>query len=300
MLDGGAPLLTHSSFAVLQIGADIICDTNGIAQVLEKVYPEPTLFPKSATGQSNESLAFLLSTVMDKLFFGHTVPQIDWTSLPKEFLMDRAELRGGSRDAEPAPLDPTVMMAASKNSQQQLHHYLTMIEHQLASSPTGWFLGTDLPHFADLQLFSPVQFIFGLRKSPGSGVAKGFDESVFPKIWEWHARLQKVANEAKHPEGNVPITPEDAMKIAEATSKAGKFLPAKIDPKAGIIGVPADKLGVNSEDNVNVRLPNVAEGKATGTEFNAMGGLYSLMRDTGKGFDVQIHFPGIGFYYSAL
>jgi hypothetical protein len=54
------------------------------------------------------------------------------------------------------------------------------------------------------------------------------------------------------------------------------------------------------QDNVNVRLPNVAEGKATGTEFNQYGGSYSLMRETGHGWKVQIHFPGIGFYHAPV
>ena len=49
-----------------------------------------------------------------------------------------------------------------------------------------------------------------------------------------------------------------------------------------------------------MRLPNVAEGKATGTEFNQYGGSYSLMRETGHGWKVQIHFPGIGFYHAPV
>lgn len=285
----------------LQIGADIYCDTNMIAQVLEKLYPTPTFFPTTRNGQDNAALAFLLSSATDKLFFQHTVPQMDWSVLPKEFLMDRAELRGGSRTEEPKPLDPQIMMAASKASQQQLHQYLTMIEQQLASSPSQWFLGTSTPHYADFQIFTPIEFAAGLRKLPGSGVAKGFDESVFPRVWKWHADLLAYCASVKHKDAGIVITPEEAFKIAEAASKAGHFRSTSTDAKADTLGVPVGKaMGVNSEDNRNVGLPNVVEGQGVGAEFNQFGGSYSVRRDTTKGFEVVTHFPGIGYYYSSL
>jgi hypothetical protein len=184
---------------------------------------------------------------MDKIFFGQVVPQMDWSVLPIEFLKDRAELRGGSREDEPAPLDPKIMMAAAKNQQQQLHHFLTLIEHQLKTSPTGWFLGTATPHYADFQLYAPIQFIAGLQQLPGSGVAKGFEATVFPTIWKWHAALQETAATAMHPQGNVPISPEDALKEAEKASKAGIFAKQTIQEKAGVVGVSGDDLGINSE-----------------------------------------------------
>lgn len=271
-----------------------------IAQALEKHFPEPTLFPKAeGSSMGHEALSYMLSQFTDKFFFGLTVPQIDWSTLPIEFLKDRAELRGGSRDEEPKPLDPNVMMASRVLANQQLHHFLSMVEHQLSSSPTGWFLGTKTPHYADYQLFAPVQFVGQLRKgSPGSGVAHGFD--VYPATWKWHKELYAYGDKVKHKEANVQISAEDAFKIAEKVAKAGTYAPAQVTEKAKTVGVPTDGLGVNSEDNVNVRMPNVAEGKATGAEFSQYGGTYSLMRDTGKGFQVQIHFPGIGYFYSKV
>lgn len=283
----------------MQIGADIYLDTNMIAQALERLYPSPSLFPLS-NGQNNAPLALLLTNAMDKLFFGHVVPQMDWSSLPIEFLKDRAELRGGSREDEPKPLDPTVMTANAQRSRQQLLHFLAMIERQLASSATGWFLGTATPHYADFQLYAPVQFVHQLRKLPGSGVAEGFDGSVFPEIWKWHAALESFCENAKHAEGNLPITPEAALEIAKSASRAGIFAPTSTCPGGATpINTPSS-IGINSEDNVSLNLPNMVEGTSTGAELNAFGGNYSVMRETGEGWKVQVHFPGVGFYHSVL
>jgi glutathione S-transferase len=35
---------------VLQIGADVYCDSNGIARELERRFPNPTLFPVAGPG----------------------------------------------------------------------------------------------------------------------------------------------------------------------------------------------------------------------------------------------------------
>ncbi|KAI9030366.1 hypothetical protein DFJ74DRAFT_467607 [Hyaloraphidium curvatum] len=295
------PVLTggYRRIPFMQIGADMYCDTNRIAAELERRYPTPSLFPKASNGQANEALAFMLSSTTDRIFFNHVVPQMDWTILPKEFLADRANMRGVSSAEPPKPLDPAVMMAASKNSQQQLHMYLSLIEAQLKSSPTGWFLGTETPHYADLQIFAPVQFIAGLQRLPGSGVAKGFGPEEYPAVWKWHAALFAYADKVKHREANEPINPEDAYKIAEEASKADHFAPHEVEAKADVLGLPK-QIGVNTEDHVNARLPNVAEGKLAGATWNATGGGYSVRRDTGKGFDVVVHVPGIGMYWSNL
>ena len=49
---------------VMQIGADIYCDTQCIALALEQYYPQPTLFPAHSQG-----LALALSQWSDAAFF---------------------------------------------------------------------------------------------------------------------------------------------------------------------------------------------------------------------------------------
>ena len=48
---------------VLQVGADVYCDTSCIARELELRWPEPTLFP-----DGNEGLALALATWADRFF----------------------------------------------------------------------------------------------------------------------------------------------------------------------------------------------------------------------------------------
>src|SRR5476649_1349392 len=58
---------------VMQIGADIYCDTQCIIRELERRFPEPTLFPKGYEGSTNEGLAWATAMWTDRSFFQNTV-----------------------------------------------------------------------------------------------------------------------------------------------------------------------------------------------------------------------------------
>jgi glutathione S-transferase len=79
---------------VMQIGADIYCDTQCIIRELERRFPEPTLFPKGYEGLGPASAmwsdrSFFQSTV--NLVFGALADQV-----PQDFIADREKLRGAS------------------------------------------------------------------------------------------------------------------------------------------------------------------------------------------------------------
>jgi glutathione S-transferase len=81
---------------VMQIGADIYCDTQCIIRELERRFPEPTLFPEACRG-----LASATAMWTDKAFFQSTVNLVFGTladKVPQEFIADREKLRGAKFD----------------------------------------------------------------------------------------------------------------------------------------------------------------------------------------------------------
>lgn len=78
---------------VMQIGADIFCDSLCIARALQERYPEPTLYPGGADG-----MAWGVARWTDGPFF-QTVLRIVFAAghrdMPDEFVADRARLYFG-------------------------------------------------------------------------------------------------------------------------------------------------------------------------------------------------------------
>src|SRR5215468_10305937 len=108
---------------VLQIGADVFCDSQLIARVLERLQPTPTLFPGGSEG-----LCFALQFWAERLLFMAAVPVIFSKiapAVPEGFIEDRRKLMGGRGDFR------AVMQAGSLVA-DQLRAHLQLLETQLA------------------------------------------------------------------------------------------------------------------------------------------------------------------------
>ena len=89
---------------VLQIGADIYCDTQLILREIERRHPSPTLYPNGEAG-----LAWMIAMWADRAFFQAGVPIIfgaEGFNVPEAFKRDREQLSG-------RPFDTEQMRAAS-------------------------------------------------------------------------------------------------------------------------------------------------------------------------------------------
>jgi len=63
-----ASLSARARGPILQVGADLSCDGQRIARVLERLHPEPSLFPAPAAGGAgSEGLCFATSLWADRL-----------------------------------------------------------------------------------------------------------------------------------------------------------------------------------------------------------------------------------------
>jgi glutathione S-transferase len=109
---------------VLQIGADIYCDSHLIALELERRHPQPTLFP-----WGGEGLATMLTAWADRVLFMPTVnfamSQIA-DKLPGGFLEDRAKMLGR------APADPDKLKSAGPRLKAEMSRHLDRIVSVLA------------------------------------------------------------------------------------------------------------------------------------------------------------------------
>src|SRR5262245_32838480 len=83
---------------VMQIGADIFCDTQMIARALEQRYPSPSLL---SGGQAGMGFASAMWT--DKVFFQSTVNLVFGSlgdKVPQDFIEDRSKMRGAPFDVK--------------------------------------------------------------------------------------------------------------------------------------------------------------------------------------------------------
>src|SRR5712675_1452090 len=81
---------------VMQIGADIYCDSQIIIRELERRFPEPTLFPSGYEG-----IAWGTAMWTDRSFFQNTVNLVFGSladKVPQDFIADREKLRGAKFD----------------------------------------------------------------------------------------------------------------------------------------------------------------------------------------------------------
>jgi glutathione S-transferase len=127
---------------VLQIGADIYCDTDLIARTIDRLYPDPPLFPAGT-----EPLSLMLGGWQQELFWlcvrvaGASAPVF-----PPGFVEDRATMLE-------VPLTREKVMKDAPAQKEQLRAKLTLLDTHLA---TREFVLGDAPSLADFSFHHPV------------------------------------------------------------------------------------------------------------------------------------------------
>ncbi len=133
---------------VMQVGADIYCDTQLIMLEIERRAPTPPLLPKGREGEARA-----LAMWIDRNIFWAAVGVVMGAlgdKLPEAFLKDRSAFTGRSFDA-------AALKAAAPMALQQTYAQLALAEQMLADG-RPYLLG-DAPCLADCALYNPVWFI---------------------------------------------------------------------------------------------------------------------------------------------
>ena len=167
----------------MQIGADIYCDSALMCRVIDRLVPEPPLYPDSSHG-----LAAIVAQWADQSFF--------WTAVP--FTMQPAGIGhilagqppGGDEGLRRRPRGDVAGLsprAACTIRRAHLHDYLGRLENLLADDRP--FLMGALPSIAD---FAAAQSIWFVRRAPP--VAVHLDG--YRRIDVWYERVAASATAA--------------------------------------------------------------------------------------------------------
>ncbi|MDO8432350.1 MAG: glutathione S-transferase C-terminal domain-containing protein [Candidatus Binatus sp.] len=180
---------------VMQIGADVWCDSGIILKKIEEMFPAPTIYPDGL-----EAAADIMNQWADRRMFWSTTPVIFEklaAVVPKEFIEDRSKMMRGANFAEITLMAP--------DARTQLRAFLDILDRQLARST--FLLGNSFS-LADAACFHPVWF---LRAEPTA-----FSHAQkFKHLMRWFERIDAMGY------GDVkPMEPDDALKIARESSPA--------------------------------------------------------------------------------
>tara|TARA_R110002110_G_scaffold205066_1_gene416617 strand:- start:5232 stop:6152 length:921 start_codon:yes stop_codon:yes gene_type:complete len=265
------PLLTaltggYRKTPVMQVGADIYCDTQCIARALDAMYPQPPLFP-----QHSEGIAMALSHWGDSPFFqpGAGLSMGTNKELPDDILQDRREFFNF--------IDFETMEAQLPHFYSQFRAHLQLLETQLDGG-SAYILG-DEPGWADIVAYFPLWMARGNIAATESLV------SGLPALLSWEKRMQKTGHGLQ-----TDLPGEQALNIARiATSKAVEFVTADAWPQGLEVG---SDVSVAPHDYGAV--PVIGElVRLTHTDI-------ALRRSDPAAGEVVVHFPRIGYKVETL
>jgi len=247
---------------VMQIGADIYCDTQIILRELQKRFPELPLTPAG-----HEGIAEALANWADRNVFwpavGIVMGEIG-DKLPEAFHKDRSEFSG-------RPVDPARLKAFAPVARDQVYAGLIHVERMLEDGRA--FLLGGQPSLADVAVYNPVWFVLKRLGAP----VPPFDR--LPRIVAWAERLGRFGNGRP-----TDMTPAEALDIAER---------AEPDPPAGVDA--GDPSGLKAGAPVSVTPDDTGKVPVTGELVTLTPREIAVRRTNERVGNVVVHFPRAGF-----
>ena len=255
---------------LLQIGADIWCDTALIATVLEHRQPEPVLFPEPLKG-----VARLVAQWADSTLFwaamGHALSPKGAAAMfsgqPPEaaqaFAADRGAMRAGM----------TSLRAGDATS--ALRSYLRRLAHMLHGQA---FLLGEAPCIADFAAYHPLWFIRVVNPSM-AGVL-----DATPGVLAWMDRMAAFGHGQP-----AKFSSTDAIAVAAPAE------PAPLADEAF-----QDDHGIPLGSRVTIAAESFGTETTEGTLLAATRTHYTLERHDERAGHLHVHFPRIGYVLKAV
>ena len=255
---------------VLQIGADIYCDTALICDVLEHLSPMPTLYPEAVKGAARivaqwaDSALFTASMAWN--FQPAGVAQV-FAGTPAEgvqaFVADRADMRAG------AP------RMASADAGATYKSYLRRIASMLHGQD---FLFGAQPCLADFAAYHPLWF----SRVRVPVMAPILDAT--PRVLAWMDRMAAFGHGSMQ-----------TMSAADAIAQARQSTPQAVDDSAF-----QDEHGLPLGSAVSVSAETFGQEPTAGVLVAATRMHYSLRRTDARAGTVHVHFPRVGYTLKKL
>ena len=251
---------------VMQIGADVYCDSQCILREIERRYPLPTFYPGGAAG-----MAWGVSRWTDGELFTQVIKLVlgaAGDTLPPDFAEDRGRLYLGPNWAEEL-----------KQANADLPHIAAQIRGQF-----GWvdqrlatgrrFILGDAPGLPDVLAYHLVWFVRG-RWSDGPAFL-----AQFPSLEAWEARVRAIGH------GTVcEMSAADALAVARAAH-----------PGTSEAHDPHDPQGLTPGMKVTIA-PDIDGGEeAVAGRIHAVGReTVAILREDAQVGRVCVHFPRVGY-----
>jgi glutathione S-transferase len=264
------PLLTpltagYRRTPVLQIGADIYCDSQTIARAIHEALPDSRLFPSGHVGG-----AMMLSGWAEKTLFDLAVRVVlthALDSAPPEFIKDR-----GSLYFEPN-WSADSLRAALPFVTRELHAALSHVESCVAAS-SGVFVDGNAPSYADAAFGYIAWFLRG-RWAEGPAFL-----AAFPKLCAMEDALADIG---------------DGM-ASELSGEAALEIARKATPQSpiGIIGAIANDLQIGQQVTIR-QAGETADPDVVGRLRYLDSTRVTIDHDSAETGAIAVHFPIIGY-----
>ena len=250
---------------LLQIGADVYCDTALIATVLEHLQPQPALFPEHLKGLARivaqwadgelfwAAMGYTLSPKGAAAMFANQPPEA-----AQAFAADRGAMRAGMTSLRPG------------DATSAYRSHLRRLAHMLHEQP---FLLGDAPCIADIAAYHPLWFTRTVVPSMASIL------DATPGVLAWMDRMAAFGHGQPS-----KLTSAEAIAIAAAAE------PAPLPQEAF-----QDDHGIALGSRVTVAAQSFGTETTEGTLVAATRTHVTLARTDERAGRLHVHFPRIGY-----
>lgn len=254
---------------VMQIGADMYCDSQCILLELERRHATPTFFPNNGAG-----LPFALSRwtdgpMFDLVFRVAFAPSV--ASLPPALVADRSRLYlGPDGDLAREAVDLPHTLA-------QLRAQLGWVETRLSTGRR--YILADEPGMPDLL----VWYLYWFIDARFAAAREFLDE--FPLLQAWSARVRAIGHGSSS-----PMSPAEALDVARQASPATATATDARDPQSLRPGMMV----------AIVPLSHGGDRPVEGRVLAATRDTISITRESAECGSVAVHFPRVGYRINKL
>ena len=243
---------------VMQIGADVYCDSQVILAEIERRHPTPPVV---------RGADWAVNLWADRLWFNATVVVIFaemGDAVPKDFIADREKLSG-------RPFDTGAMKAAAPFMRQQWRAYAAWLENGLQQDD---FLGGVTPSLADVAAWMNIWWLSGASPKIAAELLCGLERTC-----AWRDRIRAIGHGKRS-----DMTPGEAVRIANAA-----------EPAPDVDCDPGDPSGIEKGDKVVVQADDYGRDPVEGVLVGLSRDRITLAREVGEIDVSHVHFPRAGY-----
>lgn len=243
---------------VMQVGADIYCDSQAILAELDARHPEPAVV---------RGADWAVNLWADRQWFQATVAVVFaeiGDAVPRAFIEDRERLSG-------RPFDVAALKAAAPAACNQWRAYAAWIEEGLSGVD---FLGGPKASLGDVAAYMNVWWASSAAPDTAGRLLQGLD-----RVKDWRARMAAIGHGRR-----TEMAPAEALQIAMRASPAP---PPESDPH--------DLCGFRRGDAVVVRADDYGRDPVEGRLVALTRDRVVVARECGELDVLHVHFPRAGY-----